>query len=399
MTTEHESTEQAPRRFVQEQSFRTRKQEFAQEFRVPAEKIRNIRVQLHELRRRGIFVQVKVTGIGRLRTSASHLELGIASGDQRQIRITPGKKALIPEHYMNQFLSVDAKIRKALWQHAQVIEPVRSYRYMRPHSFFTWKETHDTHAQELEDLKEKVVQNWAVICDEMEQTWTQVAEEAWVSFQARTDDTAQKILEAGRDSFVSEIVNQMLRAMPTLDQIREIEATWWSALVEDDRDIEMAASEALDKRLTRQEREQIALMRQQEILAANEHMMRTNSPVMQVMRHLEERVYNEVMELLEAVQKKGVIHPRQVKQLESLRTMYQMSSVRDNTELVRAFDALSETLDIRVQPPEEEGAEQSKQRAPKRDPEAIAEALKRITEAVMPEARHDSDSLIGALEV
>jgi hypothetical protein len=207
----------------------------------------------------------------------------------------------------------------------------------------------------------------------------------------RTNVVLEKIIDQGRDAFVQDVVDQLITAMPTPSDIQAIEAVWWPAIVEDDRDIQVALTQAEQERLSRQEQSDLLRMRREQVFAAQEYLHKTASPVMQAVIQLEQEVFEGVQSLLESVQKKGSIHHKQVAQLERLREMYNLTRIRDNQELLNAFGALEDAMN--QTPPEQTNGKKTKYNA-----DAIQEAMRQISEAIIPEARQESGQ-IGALEI
>jgi hypothetical protein len=276
---------------------------------------------------------------------------------------------------------------------------------MRPVQFLAWGEQHNRLEQQLEQVKAEILDSWDSITYEMTQDWTQVALESWASLQGyyanmpdmpnirgrnpKLDD----LIDAGQAGFVDDIVQGMLNQMPTPQTIQDIRAVWWPALVEDDRDLEAAMQELEETQHAREEARQIAEMRRQEVQAAQNYLANAASPITQVVLDLERQVYEEVQGILDGIQQRGVIHHKQVGQLERLRELYTFTRIRDNDELIQAFDALAQAIAT----PEQTGTKKSRK---KYDAEAIAGALQEITQAVSADALDpDQATLIGALEV
>ena len=161
-----------------------RKDELSEQIGEDADGISTVQLNIQQMRRRGVLVDVDIHGLGLLRTRASWAELGIPEGDVRRKRLRRGSKDLFPEH-ARKFRSLDARFRQSLERHSFVLEGFKPFSWVPFTAYEDWKQQWAQRQDQWEVVKADLLDQYEEIVDAESAIAAEIAREAWDALTAR----------------------------------------------------------------------------------------------------------------------------------------------------------------------------------------------------------------------
>lgn len=181
-------------------------------------------LQQRELRENGLLVDLSVHGVSQFYARVDWtLDLGIPKEDVRRERLTPGRKALIPDGKLK---SLETRARRCLERHSLEIAAFGGYRYIPDTAFWDWKEQHDAIVQQWEDEIEAKCADWDNLLYQLETDFSKMARETYLTLLGRRHTESNGDVETVLDQyptmqdFVSAVVGKAKSKLPTRAEIR-----------------------------------------------------------------------------------------------------------------------------------------------------------------------------------
>lgn len=233
-----------------------------------------IKLQLDFLRQNGILVDLDIRGTGMFQKTPNWVELGIAdwTDDERVKQFTRGSKFLYPEEKIRAIKSVESRLRQNLEKHSTEVTGFKPYRFIPYTAYAGWRERHDAIVADGESLKAELIANRPDYVDQIAETYTEVAEAAWVAatsgevggrrvqlynYVQVVDRAKHQVRPLDHEQFVSYIVEMTVGQIPTAQEIEtKLRYDYTTALIYGEQDI------AADQARAAAIRDQIDLQRQ-----------------------------------------------------------------------------------------------------------------------------------------
>jgi hypothetical protein len=392
---------------------------------IEEERVHAIRYDVSAMKDLGLLIDIDLHGFTMFNMRASHTELGIPKTDTRARRITSGTKYLISIDYIKRLNALDSRFRKSLVRKTFDVEGFRPFRWMPYTAYEAWREEWDALQEELETLKDDIIDNYPQIRAALREDFSEIGRESWDAHMARYDGAGVLELPDGtfvhsREEMADYVVNRILDRLPTTKAVRAgIHADYKNGLILAQSEIEaeqMAAERlraqqaeerarrayaderaAADRRVAQEEeRVQMRLMHEDEqaerdrirqdveereiklramhdaeMEHAREQLRRMGSPLQEFFDQMRAQIYDAVTSISAGIAKHGYLHGSTAKQADGLLETYQLLGAGMDHELEAALEDLQSRLDRRVT--NEKGKET-------RDTDAIAAELDRIEE-------------------
>lgn len=230
-----------------------------------------IKLQLDFMRENGVLVDLNIQGTGMFQKMPSWVELGIADwtqDDERVRQFTRGSKFLYPEEKVRALKSVEIRLRQNLDKYSREVTGFKPYRWVAYTAYQDWRERHDRIVADGEAVKADLIANRDRFVDQVAETYTQVAESAWIaatsgedasgrriqlySYVQVIDKTTHKPSALDHEQFVSYVVERTVAQIPTAEEIASrLKFDYTTALVYGEQDIaaDLAAAEAVRQQL------------------------------------------------------------------------------------------------------------------------------------------------------
>lgn len=230
----------------------------------PADEVALVQLQLAEMQKRVLLVDINFTGEGLFNVRATGGDLGIADSEARTTSrlYTRGVKTLIPPK-SNKLHSIGQRAREWTATFSRDLEGFRPYRAIPYTAVPAWREGWDRLTNELDEWKEVTIANLPAIRAWLREEFGQAAEESWRDLLNTRSGTASKggVIVDGQtfhvlSDFRAHQVGAALRALPSAEQIEEgIQLTFRTAVISTSRDL-AAEQAALEKLQAKRERYQ-----------------------------------------------------------------------------------------------------------------------------------------------
>ena len=233
-----------------------------------------IKLQLDFLRQNGILVDLDIRGTGMFQKTPNWVELGIAdwTEDERVKQFTRGSKFLYPEEKIRAIKSIESRLRQNLEKFSTEVTGFKPYRFIPYTAYAGWREKHDAIVADGELLKTELIANRPAYVDQVAETYTEVAEAAWIAATSGevngrrvqlynyiqvVDRTNHQMRALDHEQFVSYIVEMTVGQVPTSEDIEtKLRYDYTTALIYGEQDI------AADQARAAAIRDQIDLQRQ-----------------------------------------------------------------------------------------------------------------------------------------
>ncbi len=333
--------------------------------------IGQVYLQLQQLRREGILLDVDVRGTTMFTRRASLAELGIPRVSLRGKTISPGQKHLIPKKVNGRVQSLAQRLRDALNKYAQDVTGFRPYRYLRYSAYDPFTTRWGELIAEWCELKELILENLDDWRDLYLENEAKRALEAWAAIMATNgqhkvliinlSDTVSKTFEH-QDEFVDWLVERASPIFPTHEKVETgLVADYKTAIMVSQADIsaelersETAAAHAADaqanqvesherERVARSEAQlKMAAIRQAELEHAREQIASVASPFDELFTNLRAWAFNEAREMAASIHRNGFFNPQVAKRMTAFMEMFQMKDATDDQEISQLLIALRE---------------------------------------------------------
>ena len=356
-------------------------------------------LQQRELRENGILVSLSVHGVSQFYARVDWtLDLGIPKEDVRRERLTPGRKALIPDGKLK---SLETRVRRCLERHSLEIAAFGDYRYVPDTAFWDWKDAHDSIVQEWEDEIESKIAEWDDLLYQLETDFSAMARETYMTLLGRrhteSNGDVDEVLDRypNMNRFVRAVVAQAEAKLPTPAQIRETcrivvhpatfllddeteaalleaaelsmarqkkldEANYWRRQdMARAEEAEAKASTAKQEQITqeamlrvdrveheRREQHRTAALREAQLEMARESITEMGSPFQQVIDGLRTQILTTTEELLTNVRKHGRVLGKTNQKATNMIAMFRLLNAAGDRELESKLDELQGELTI-----------------------------------------------------
>jgi hypothetical protein len=375
-----------------------RKATIAAQLGLDADRIHGVKLQLDELRKNGILVDLDVRGLSLFSRSASWLELGIEEDDVRQKRFTRGQKFLIPEDQVRQLRSIESSMRQHLDECSFGVTGVAPYKWIPVTAYPEFRAGWEELVGRFEEAKADILDHYDEYVDLLAADFTEVAAQAWDTFQARAGERALVLVTPdGKrftdcDGFTDYIVTLAIARMPTRERIeKDLQADYTTQLVYGEQDTvadELSAQrlriQAQEERrqaehedfLVRAEEEErlvaINAMRQAEAEHARQRLAQMADPFEEVFAELRRRIAADAQQMLESVRKNKFLRGKVAEKGRGLLDLYDMLASHSDYELRDKLVSLRRAIGPVGQDRSED--------APDRDAEEIADILRQVVD-------------------
>ena len=402
---------------VDAQTADARRREVAGRLGLEANKVSVVQAELHKLRKLGLLVRAKVTGVSMFRRAASWAEYGIADGDERLGRFTGGTKILIDRADYNALHSLAVQYRDALNRYSYDVTGFAPYRLVLFTAYDEWKAKESAIRAKGEALKARILARHASNRRKLKSDFQAIAARSWRAIMAQGFDAISikgKLFETEAD-FSEYVVARALASFPTPERIEaELVFDYQTAIVADASDLEaealetarlrarrekaerVAAEASMGKRLAEQEAlARIAAMRKAEEEKARRDIEAMGSPLTQVLEDFLAKLAVDAEEILASVNKNGFLKGKVAERAAGLLEWFDIMSVARSSN----SDALRGALARLRSEVGAIGAERTRQ-TPTRNVEAIRQTLETVGELARAEVTEATlDHRFAYLEV
>lgn len=307
-----------------------RKQQAATVLGVELDHVTTVGLQLKQLRKLGVLINIDVTGFSMFTRAASAAEWGIANADERHSRLKGGQKLLIPEVHIKRLRSIETQFRQLLDKFAyDEITYFRPYRWLPLTAYEDFVSKWKNLEKELEALKRELVGKHDEFVDQLADDFRVMAERSWKSVKAQKLDEIRfgKRLFDNEDDFVEHVVTNAASRMPAKSDIRTgITVEYVVAVVSTDTELEAELAES-------DENSQFNEIWRQELSRKRERIAQGSSPVNELKSALRKRFALTASAMLESVQKNSAVRGKIAKQSDGLLTFFDKMSVTDDEVL------------------------------------------------------------------
>lgn len=373
-------------------------------FNIRPDRIKTIRLELSDLRRKGILIDLNVSGVGMFSRQADWMELGVSEDDIRRKRFTRGQKYLIPEEWYKELLSIVSQMRQAVDRYTyKDITGFRPYRWLPFTAYEEFRKDWAILLDRFDQCKEKILIGYDVCVDALAAEYTDIAREAWRSLTAPIPGdyrpvvvTMGSVTYANVDDFTDEITRRAVSMMPTRVRIEaELSADYDSAVIYSEYDDEFersltdaARSHARQARLEMESEEsrvdhqyamqqleeqekqaKINAMMQAEAEHARARLSEMASPFQEVFSALRRQIAEDCIGILESIKKNGYVRGKVAEKGRGLLEFYKLMAAHNDGEL---RDLLIE-LKAQIGPDAKDAPD-----ANQRDVGAIEETLRQV---------------------
>jgi len=371
---------------------------------IAGQHIRQISADIRRMIDLGVLIDVDFHGEGMFQARATWAELGIPRGDQRQARLSPGVKYLLPKPYIRSLRSLATRFRQSLDGETFTLQGFLPYRWMPYTAWPTWKAQWDDLQVELEATRAAILEHRDEFVDAVAEEWTAIAEEAWDAIKARRADTNGDfavITPQGafddRDEFVDHVVSQALARFPSVAEIQtNLFASFRTAILITGADVmeeqareeqaqtdiaeEQSKRRQMDADAMHQEQvrlETLAAVREAELEHQREALAQMTSPLQEVFEQFRARIYEDIKAVSASIAKNGYLRGKVAQRARRLLETYnRLGAATGDEELADTLKELQDLLDQR--PPD--------QKAARYDTNAIQDQLNEIAQMTHEEA-------------
>jgi len=332
-------------------------------------------VQLKALRDNGILVDLDIEGTGIFTRTATFDDIGFVQDgeiDPRYGWVKPGQKYLIPEAPVKKIKSVVARMRQLYNSHTRKVTGFAPYAWMpftaHPEFVVEWKLL----VAAFYDVKAEIIENHSVYVDQIAKQYELIAQAAWKAMAAQNKG---KVIVGGEpldeEEFYSLMIERAIKLVPSVPDIEaKVKADYTTAMVYGAGDfaLEQAEAEQITAK-TQAEREKaeienraaledlrakmwatqaeqserdikIDAMRAIELERARAQLKETVSPFIEVYQSALSDVTDRAVELLETIQKGGVVRGKIAEKGRGLLNFYSMLMIPELAD-ERMVDALA----------------------------------------------------------
>ncbi len=361
-----------------------RKTQLAAQIGVAPDRIHSVRLQLDTLRKQGLLIDLNISGTSMFTRSATLAELGIADGDIRAVRFTPGQKFLYPENEVRRIHTVESRMRQWLKRLTFSITGFHPYVWLPYTAYPAWRQRWEELSAEFYAVKTDYLAHYDEYRDLFTQEFTAVAEAAWRSIQAQGDRQAAVDGRPYRDQagFTGAVLERALLKFPTRERIElELHADYSTGLVWSEEDLaadqlqaqriraqieteqnqhraqqqeaylqssilqEQYNHTARMNRLEQQEKEiHIAAMLQAEAEHAREALHKIVSPYEEIFTALRQQFAESAAEMLESIHRNGFVAGKVAEKGRGLIELFDLLAIHDDGELRQRLLALRSAL-------------------------------------------------------
>mgnify|MGYP000982537639 FL=1 len=369
------------------------------------DKVARVQLEMNWLRRRGLLVDLDITGTQMFKIRATKAEIGILEGSKKAERYTIPSVLLIPKSKLNELLACERRLRKTL-DKSYVITGFRPYRWIPYTMYPRWKEEWNRYLEEFNAIKQEIIENYDGYIDILAKDIAAGARETWDSMKKRY--RAQGLRFQGRvyenvDEFVDAVVNHTLSKFPSVEKIQEnLKADYRPAVVFSDIDfaalesrikVERAKADAAAKeaylqasilqeqydhvrRMHQKEEQekdlQLEAMFRGEMERVREMLANVRSPFEEVILSLRDQIAQDAQEMLRSIEKNGFVKGKIAEKAHALLEFYKLFAIFDDHELHDRLMELKKLIgDV--------GKKRAKN-APPRDIKSIKKTLEKIAD-------------------
>ncbi len=372
---------------------------------ITGQHMRQISADIRRMIDLGVLLDVDFHGEGMFQSRATWEELGVPEGDQRQARLSPGVKYLLPKPYIRSLRSLATRFRQSLDGETFALQGFLPYRWMPYTAWPTWKAKWDELQIELEATQAAILEHRDEFVDTVAEEWTAIAEEAWDAIKARRADangdfaviTSHGAFDSC-DEFVDHVVSQALARFPSVEEIEHgLYASFRTAILITGADIleeearqEQAKTVGAQEHAKRQQiaadvihqeqvrRETLAAVREAELAHQREQLSQMVSPLQEVFEQFRARIYEDIKAVSASIAKNGYLRGKVAQRARRLLETYnRLGAATGDEELADALKELQDRLNQRPPDP----------KAGRYDTGAIQDQLDEIASMTHEEAR------------
>lgn len=396
-----------------------RKADISAQTGIAVHKIGSVQVELETLRRRGVLVELTVTGIGIFQRTAKWDEYGIQadSGDPRLERMRPGQKCTLPvKDDVNELKSIQALMRSNLDDYSYSITGFKPYRWLPVTAYDAYVQRWNELKIRFYAVKDRIIRYLDGYADQLAGQARRDADLSWTQITALGHQTVIiDSVEYNHDAYIDAAVAREIAKLPSIERIEEeLHADYRVALVyspsdlEADRLIAEAAREKADaerqaaylqttilqeqvdhqnrmQRLEQEEKElKIEAIIRAEAAHARDQLTEIASPFAEVFTSLRRQIASDAAEMLDSIQKNNFVRGKVAEKGRGLLELFDLLAAHDDREL------RTRLLDLR----QAIGAvgEERTSAAPERNTQDVVNILEQIKEL---EHQAISDLLAG----
>ena len=373
--------------------------ELAEQIGEDASATRTVQLNVQQMRKRGILVDIDVHGLSLLRTRATWAELGVPEGDIRRKRLRRGSKDLFPEH-ARKFRSLDARFRQSLERHSFVLEGFKPFSWVPFTAYDDWKLQWEQRQEQWAAVKADLLDHYDEIVDAESAIAAEIAREAWDALTARHRAKARangasldapvaviigQIAFEDVDQFTDYVVQRAVRRIPSKYVLNAgLYVDYRTALVLSGADVESEAlrqehlrtaaeqerakqAVAWEEARTREDEEQakqqhlqMEVQEQEQLvqirLEAEEKRLQTIheaemeharqqleamvSPFQEVLEQLRSQIHQDVSEIARSIEKNGHLRGKVAERARHLVEVFQLLNAHGDEELEQALGEL-----------------------------------------------------------
>lgn len=211
-----------------------------------------VKLELDQLTRQGLLVDLEISGVSMFTKLASYAELGISDEEQvLQSRINRPTRNLIPEEKIKALRSVEASMRGLLVDCSRDLAGFRPYRWIPFTRYQQFRDRWVPLLDRFNEIKAEILAGLDLYRDELAADFTRIALDAWRSIRAKN---AWPVLKdsLGRRAILDEyefVDSVVARVMDKFPGPREIER----GLTADYRPLLVYGAEQIERDRTRAE--------------------------------------------------------------------------------------------------------------------------------------------------
>jgi hypothetical protein len=341
-----------------------------------AREIEQLPFDLSALEEEGVFINVDATGFGILDRRLDWEALGVELPQNTDVAFTPPRCGLLPNRFRRPLLTPVSQAHSALHKYSyhfrltETLFETPAYRWIPWRAFTEFETAFDKACDNLNKARQKVLDHYDEIRDEVVVTFRQVASDSAQRLEATgaivPADFEDRIVRSVLDAFPSE---EELRRKLTLrfqvgvillgsEMLREqrlaAEERRRLELIESERMIERLRTTAAEKSVQQQmwaEQESLRLkleseeadrkreadvkerIRQMKLDAAREKLQETLSPLQEGAAQLRAQIYESAVAMHEALQKHDYLPGATAKKARNLAQWFRLMNFQSDAEL------------------------------------------------------------------
>ena len=333
---------------------------------VAAQNVGTITLNLERLKREGVFVQARITGMSLLTQTPTWEELGIPRDDERAKAFTRGVRRNFPTEVIAGLERLEGAMRRVLAKHSMAHGvPWISYEWVPATAFSSLRYQFDrikSGYQEKTDSSgnaawepgwdarvQSLIMNYDAFALDLIDGAAEAASEAYDSLVARGRVNGSPMTET-REDFVQRIVTTVSERVETrkIKIKNELKAELMIAVLEDERDLEQALA-SLDAARLERERSRADLYTMQQIAQAKIEQARqdlaTNgSPYLTVIKAVYENMATDIVSIAGTIQRLGYLPGGTAEKARGLKEIYKLLAVQSDESLEGLLNQLETAL-------------------------------------------------------